>query len=223
MDNACYHITHRCHNRDFLFRYKKYRQFYARQLFEMQKRYRIDVLDYIVTSNHIHLLLTASKGWAISEGLRYLHGRIGQWYNKQLNSSGSFWSDRFHSTLIQNGSHFGKCLFYIDLNMVRTGVVRHPCEWDCCAYHELYSSRKRYRIINIPRLLRVLEIPNIDKFREWHTLTLDEMLRNELVRQPFWSEAFAVGDEEWLKNALENAGRKRMKIKESNGIKFSMA
>ena len=64
---------------------------------------------------------------------------------------------------------------------------------------------------------------HIDKFREWHTLTPDEMLRNELVRQPFWSEAFAVGDEGWLKNALENTGRKRMKIKESNGIKFSMA
>ena len=191
IDNACYHITHRCHNREFLFRYKKYRQFYVRQLYDMQKRYRIDVLDYIVTSNHVHLLLTASKGWAISEGLRYLHGRIGQWHNKQLNSSGSFWSDRFHSTLIQNGSHFGKCLFYIDLN-------------------------------NVSRLLRVLEIPDIDKFREWHTLTLDEMLRNELVRQPFWSEAFAVGDEEWLKNALEKAGRKRMKIMESHGIKFGM-
>jgi hypothetical protein len=28
---------------------------------QMQKRYRVDVLDYIVTSNHVHLLLTAKK------------------------------------------------------------------------------------------------------------------------------------------------------------------
>ena len=41
IDNACYHITHRCHNRKFLFRYKKYRKFYLRHLFEMQKRYNI--------------------------------------------------------------------------------------------------------------------------------------------------------------------------------------
>jgi len=93
VDNACYHITHRCHNREFLFRYKKYRQFYLRHLFEMQKRYRIDVLDYIVTSNHVHLLLAAKNGNSISEGLRYLHGRVGQWYNRQVKSSGSFWSD----------------------------------------------------------------------------------------------------------------------------------
>jgi REP element-mobilizing transposase RayT len=34
IDGACYHITHRCHNREFLFHYKKYRQFYQRQLFD---------------------------------------------------------------------------------------------------------------------------------------------------------------------------------------------
>ncbi|MCK5849029.1 MAG: transposase, partial [Caldisericia bacterium] len=97
------HITHRCHNHEFLFRYKKYRQFYLRHLFEMQKRYRIDVLDYIVTSNHVHLLLTASKGKRISEGLRYLNGRVAQFYNLQTGKSGGFWGDRFHSTLIQDG------------------------------------------------------------------------------------------------------------------------
>jgi REP element-mobilizing transposase RayT len=73
IDNACYHITHRCHNREFLFQHKKYRRFYLRHLFEMQKRYGIDVLDYIVTSNHIHLLISSRKGVRISEGLRYLH------------------------------------------------------------------------------------------------------------------------------------------------------
>ena len=75
-DNACYHITHRCHNRGFLFRYKKHRQFYVSQLFEMREYYRIDALDYIVPSNPVHLLLTAKNGEVISEGLRYLHGRV---------------------------------------------------------------------------------------------------------------------------------------------------
>ena len=83
LDHACYHITHRCHNREFLFHFKKYRQFYLRQLFEMSKRYKIDILDYIVTSNHVHLLLSAKKGKSISEGLCYLHGLIGQFYNME--------------------------------------------------------------------------------------------------------------------------------------------
>jgi REP element-mobilizing transposase RayT len=29
VDGACYHITHRCHGRKFLFRFEKYRDFYS--------------------------------------------------------------------------------------------------------------------------------------------------------------------------------------------------
>jgi hypothetical protein len=30
---------------------------------------------------------------------------------------------------MQSGSHLSRCLFYIDMNMVRAGVVTHPFEW----------------------------------------------------------------------------------------------
>ena len=223
LDNACYHITHRCNNREFLFRYKKYRNFYMHHLFKMSKRYKIDILDYIVTSNHIHLLLTARKGQNISAGLCYLHGRMGQFYNMEKRKSGSFWGDRFHSTLIQNGKHLGECLFYIDLNMVRAGVVKHPSEWEACSYNEFYKLKQRYRIINIMRLLKVLDFPDIESFRNWHTLTLNDIItKEESVRMEFWTKAYAIGDEEWLNCKLNEAGIKRMKIKNSNGISFAI-
>ena len=67
IDNACYHITHRCHERKFLFRFSKYRDIYIKQLFETIQRFSIDVLNYIVTSNHVHLLVTAENGENISQ------------------------------------------------------------------------------------------------------------------------------------------------------------
>lgn len=222
IDNACYHITHRCHNKEFLFHYKKYRRYYVRHLFEMRKRYKIDVLNYVVTSNHVHLLLTSKKGERISEGLRYLHGRVAQWRNLQLKSSGSFWSDRFHSTLIQDGGHLGKCLFYIDLNMVRAGVVRHPSEWDACGYGEFYKPKQRCAIINMERLLRALEISDVETFRKWHTLTLDELIRKKSEREDFWSRAFAVGDPDWLMERLAESGRKRMRVTKADGVSFAI-
>jgi hypothetical protein len=36
----------------------------------------------------------------------------------EIGHGGAFWSDRYHPTLIQNGAHLGRCLFYIDMNMV---------------------------------------------------------------------------------------------------------
>jgi len=83
IDDSCYHITHRCNNKMFLFKYDKYKKFYKRQLFKMKNHYKIDILDYIITSNHVHLLVKIKNNTEISEGLRFLHGRMGQWYNSQ--------------------------------------------------------------------------------------------------------------------------------------------
>jgi REP-associated tyrosine transposase len=206
---ACYHITHRCHNREFLFHYAKYRNFYIRTLFKAVQRYHIDVLDYIVTSNHVHLLIAAKEGTEISDGLRYLHGRIGQWHNSQKETSGSFWSDRFHSTRIQDGAHLARCLLYIDLNMVRAGVVDHPAEWTDSAYRELTGQRQRCRIINMPRLLNCLAMKDEDTFRRWHERVLNEKLTQKNHREAYWSNAVAVGEKEWLEQLVKNQRLKR--------------
>ena len=63
----------------------------------MRQRFKVDVLDYMVTSNHVHLLLTAKHGCEISKALQFLHGSVGQKYNILKNRQGAFWSDRFHA------------------------------------------------------------------------------------------------------------------------------
>ena len=67
VDRACYHITHRCHERKFLFRFAKYRNIYLKELFKVTRKYKIDVLNYVVTSNHIHLL-----GYALDTTLPHM-------------------------------------------------------------------------------------------------------------------------------------------------------
>jgi putative transposase len=55
-----WHITHRCHKKDFLLRFSKDRRRYLQWLFEARKRYALVILNYIATSNHIHLLARRS-------------------------------------------------------------------------------------------------------------------------------------------------------------------
>ena len=212
-DDSCYHITHRCNNKMFLFKYDKYKDFYKRQLFIMKNRYKVDILDYMITSNHVHLLVKIKNGLEISEGLRFLHGRMGQWYNSQNKCSGSFWSDRFHATRIQSGRHLGACLFYIDLNMVRAGVVDHPSEWEYGSYNEFAGKAQRCRIINKTELLKSLRMSDFKDFKKWYLLTLNDKLENiASSKEAFWSRAIAVGDEDWLNEEAGNMGVKRFKI-----------
>ncbi|CAB1080953.1 Transposase and inactivated derivatives [Olavius algarvensis Delta 1 endosymbiont] len=53
-------------------------------------------------------------------------GRTAQQYNQRKKRKGAFWQDRYHATAIETGEHLLRCLVYIDLNMVRAGVVDHP-------------------------------------------------------------------------------------------------
>ena len=49
-------------------------------------------------------------------------------FNLRKNRKGAFREDRYHATAVQTDEHLAKCLVYIDRNMVRAGVVRHPAE-----------------------------------------------------------------------------------------------
>ena len=51
-----WHITHRCHKREFLLKFARDRKRWLHWLYEARKRYDLTVLNYMVTSNHIHLL-----------------------------------------------------------------------------------------------------------------------------------------------------------------------
>ncbi len=55
--NYVWYITHRCHKQEFLLKFSKDRQRWIHWLYEAKKRFGLCVLNYTVTSNHIHLLV----------------------------------------------------------------------------------------------------------------------------------------------------------------------
>ncbi|MCF7855645.1 MAG: transposase [Candidatus Pacebacteria bacterium] len=202
ISDCCVHVTHRCHNRDFLLKFGLDRRSYVPRLRETVKRFDVGVLDHVVTSNDVHLLLRACRVDDVSRAMQYLQGLVARDCNRRKKRSGAFWSDRFKPTLVQNGSHLCRCLFYIGLNMVRAGAVEHPAEWAACGYHELTGRCQRYRIVDVPLLLNCLEMPEQSAhFLEWYERTMQTMCESGyLCREPLWSEAAAVGSRAWIES-----------------------
>jgi putative transposase len=70
---------------------------------------------------------------------------------------------------VEKDSHLIQCLLYIDLNMVRTGVVRHPSEWPFSGYNEIQRPRERYALVGYEGLISLLnynEMPGLaDAYR----------------------------------------------------------
>jgi len=121
-----WHITHRCHKRDSLLKLVKDRRGWMKWLHEAKLRYGLLVFNYMVTSNHVHILLFDDSGRdVISRSMQLVAGRTGQDYNQRKRRKGAFWEDRYHATAIEAENHLLRCLVYIDLNMVRAGCARH--------------------------------------------------------------------------------------------------
>ena len=203
-----YHVTHRCNHRNFYLKFDIDRDQYIRFLWEGSGKFNVDIYNFIVTSNHVHLMLCSEAKDGISDFMCYMSGSMARYYNRRKQLTGSFWEGRYKSTLIQNGAHFGRCLFYIDLNMVRAGVVKHPREWRWSGHHELIGIRKRYRVLNIENLIRKVSGFDYPHFLKWYTATLDGMLENEVRREAYWTESKCVGDEDFV-NGI--AGKKERK------------
>ncbi|MFO7645580.1 MAG: transposase [Desulfosarcina sp.] len=99
----------------------------AQWLYQAKRRYGLTVLDYCVTSKHVHLLVHDSIGGdGIVQSVQLLAGRTGQESNQRKHRKGAFWEDRYHATAIEGGEHLLRCVVCIDLNMVRAGVVAYP-------------------------------------------------------------------------------------------------
>lgn len=203
-----WHITHRCHKKEFLLKLVKDRQRWLYWLFEAKKRYGLCILNYIVTSNHIHLLVAddgASN--AIPRSMQLLAGRTGQEYNQRKNRKGAFWQDRYHATAVQSNAHLIKCMAYIDLNMVRAGVVKHPQKWSHSGYNEIQKPKQRYGLIDFKTLIRLLPIESQDELQETHRKWIEQELEtSQLVRQSKWTQSIAVGDKSFVAQIKKQLG-----------------
>ena len=152
----------------------------------------MSVLNYIATSNHIHLLIWDQGNSEISSSMQLDASRTAQEFNRRKKRRGAFWEDRYHATAVQSGDHLARCMTYIDLNMVRAGVVTSPSEWGVSGYSEMQKPWLRKALIDYPVLC--------DLLGEMSTRDLAIRLRDAAndsaqcsIRRKCWTQALRVG------------------------------
>ncbi len=196
-----WHLTHRCHDQKWLLKFAKDRRRWLYWLYEARKRYGLLVLNYVITSNHIHLLVKDQGNGEIGRSMQLIAGRTAQEYNKRKSRCGAFWEDRYHATAIQTADHLHRCITYIDLNMVRAGAVEHPKHWVHSGYAELQTLAHRYKRVDYVTLMELLGMKTIEQMRlARERCVTDEMTYGQMIRQPEWTDSVAVGSEAYIKS-----------------------
>ncbi len=217
-----WHITHRCHNKELLLKFPRDRRRWIHWLYEAKKRYGLCILNFMVTFNHIHLLVVdGDDEWTIPRSLQLEEGRVAQEYNYRKKRTGAFWEGRYHATAVQSGKHLTRCMSYIDLNMVRAGVIQHPSEWEFCGYKSIQNPPKRYQIIDRKVTAELLKLNNTKELAiDQRTRVKNAMEGDGRVYDSRWSQSIAVGDHVFVEDVMDRLGIKDLnrEIVEENGI-----
>jgi hypothetical protein len=153
--------------------------------------------------------------------MQSIAGRTGQEYNQRKNRKGAFWEDRYHATAAEADHHLIQCMVYIDLNMVRAGVVTHPSEWPFSGYNEIQNPRQRYSLIDHGRLRGLLDIKSMEglkrSYREW---VEESLAREGGKRESRWTESIAVGSKAFVDKTKAELGIKAIgrEVRGADGV-----
>lgn len=216
-----WHITHRCHKKEFLLKFKRDRQRWRYWLFEARKRYGLCVLNYIVTSNHIHLLVRDRGDGEIAKSLQLIAGRTAQEFNLRKKRKGAYWEDRYRATAVDTEVYLARCMTYIDMNMVRAGAVSHPEQWRVCGYREIQDPPVRYAVIDQTALVELMGFNNFVNLQEACRDRVEQCTRSGCERRDtVWSESLAVGRPEFIDEIQTRLGVRAIhrKSMENGGV-----
>ena len=205
-----WHITQRCHNREFLLEGNHDKKRWLELLSQAKKRFDLSILNYMVTSNHIHLLII-DKGCdkSIAKTIHFVAGRTAWEYNKRNNRRGAYWEDRYHATAVDTDSHLLECAIYMDLNMVRAGVVKHPEEWEFCGYQEISGIKKQNTLIDQNLLCEYFCIKDLNNLCPFYKAIIEKrIVQASFERENRWTDAIAVGSIEYVEAFKQNLGIK---------------
>jgi len=165
----------------------------------------------------VHLLVDAPERDQLSGLIREVEGEFARAYNRRKQRSNAFWGDPYHATVIESGDYLWRCLCYIELNMVRCGVVKHPRDWQWVGYHEIMGARQRYRVLDLERLSWRLGNASLEEVRKNLEVSLAERIAREpMNREPCWTESLAVGSASFVgKFVSEDFSRRRTQMAET--------
>ena len=149
------------------------------------------------------------KDNVIPKSMQLIAGRTGREYNIRKNRKGAFREDRYHATAVKTDDHLIMCLAYIDLNMVRAGVVQHPAEWRFGGYTEIQNPKQRYAVVSRRKLANLLGIKDDEQLLESHRQWVEEILKSgSNKRDKKWTESIAAGDKEFVLDTKAKLGAK---------------
>jgi len=155
-DGDLHFITFSCYRRLELLGTARARNVFVRALGEVRKKYRIQLVGYVVMPEHVHFLIGESKLGMPSTVVHSLKLRVSKRMRRRVREKSSgqqmlpfrreemelpqFWQKRFYDFNVYSAAKQREKLEYMHRNPVTRGLVDDPKDWVWSSYSS-YSGR----------------------------------------------------------------------------------
>ena len=137
-----HHIISRGNDRQEIFLSKDDYKTYLLFLEDARKEYPLNVYNYILMPNHLHLLVEPRREGSLSKVMEIVSKAYAKYFNKKYERVGHVFQGRFKSFLIHDDRYFFACSRYIDLNPVKANMVKDPKDYGWSGYSTLAHGKK---------------------------------------------------------------------------------
>lgn len=159
-----HHVVCRGNDRQTLFNSPQDFLRYFEFIDEARRIYPCKIYNYVLMSNHVHLLIEPCQEGALSRFMEHVSKSYAKYFNKKYGHEGHVFQGRFKSFIVQSERYLFACSRYIDLNPVKAQMVETPGEYAWSGHAALAQGQK-----NALKL-------------DWHPI-YEQLGKNELERQ----------------------------------------
>ncbi|MFA5144922.1 MAG: transposase [Candidatus Omnitrophota bacterium] len=142
LNNACYHVVNRGNQKQRIFLENADFEKYLQLLKHFKKKYAFRIFGYCLMPNHIHLILEPKNPNDLALFMQGLTQTYTVWFNNKYKKPGRLWQGRFKSMVIQKDNYFIDCVYYIEMNPLRAGLVSILTDYPWSSYKDRVFGNK---------------------------------------------------------------------------------
>lgn len=133
LDQQLHHLCHRAPSGGMISVDDVDRAAYVDALLTVSREAQVAVHAYTVLPDRVQLLLTPSRGSALSTMMQRLGRRYVGEFNHRHARSGTPWAGRYRTTVLEPGAYLIDAMRLVDTAAVAQGLVEHPQQWLACS------------------------------------------------------------------------------------------
>lgn len=139
MNTSFFHVIIQGLNKELIFGKEQYKNKFFELLKTNKKKYCVEIISYVIMSNHVHLLLYVEKINEMSSFMKKINEDFARYYNYMENRVGYVFRNRFLSEPITNQKYLLHCISYIHNNPVKANIVQRCKDYRFSSYCDYIS------------------------------------------------------------------------------------